>query len=85
MDADFLQDRIDATKAMIIALETAILAYISTGLTQSYTLDSGQSRQVVNKSTLSEAQRALEALENRLSTLEARRNGSGTIHVFPGF
>jgi len=85
MDADFLQARIDATQAQIVALETAITNFTATGLTQSYTLDTGQSRQVVNRSTFSEAERVLEALYNRLANLENRRNGCGVLHVFPGF
>jgi hypothetical protein len=85
ISSDFLQDRIDATEAQIIALETAITTFISTGLTQSYTLDTGQTRQTVTNSTLSEAELLLESLYNRLANLNNRRNGCGVLHVIPGF
>ena len=43
MDAAFLQARIDATKAQIIAYEDAATALAGGGV-QSYTLDTGQTR-----------------------------------------
>lgn len=82
IDGDYLQARIDKTKTMISAYEDAILA-LATGA-QMYQLDTGQTRQLVQRSQLSQLRTALEALENRLSTLEARRRGAG-LHVKPGF
>ena len=71
MDAEFLQGRIDATKAQIIAYEDAITALTSGGV-QSYTLDTGQSRQTVTRLELSTLNNALDGLYNRLVTLQAR-------------
>lgn len=83
MDADFIQARIDATKLQIVAYEDAILA-LGSGV-QSYTLDTGQSRQTVTKLELSTLNRTVDALYNRCATLQARLNGSGTVAVRPAW
>jgi hypothetical protein len=84
MDAAFLQARIDATKAQIIAYEDAATALASGGV-QSYTLDTGQSRQTVTRLDLDNLQKTIDSLYNRLATLEARLNGSGTVTVRPAW
>ena len=78
---EFLQERIDATKAAIIAHEAAITA-LSSGA-ESYTLDTGQTRQTVSKAQLGSVRIALNSLYNLLATLDARLNGGGII-VQPG-
>lgn len=78
MDAAFLQERITATKAEIVALENAALD-LSSGAIISYTIDTGQSRQVVTRSSVSTINTVIDSLYNRLATLEARLNGSGTV------
>ncbi len=78
MGAAFLQDRIDATKALILKYETAIDAVVSGGV-ESYTLDTGQSRQTVTKINLSTFETKYESALNRLATLEARRNAMGVL------
>lgn len=83
MDASFIQDRITATKSQIVAYETAVEALVS-GAVQSYTLDTGQSRQTVTKLNLTELQKTIDMLYNRCATLEARLNGSGVI-MRPGW
>ena len=84
MDREFIQARIDATKAQIIAYEDAALA-LATGGVQSYTLDTGQSRQTVTKIELSALKKAIDGLYNRCATLEARLKGSGTVNVRPAW
>jgi Mg2+ and Co2+ transporter CorA len=84
MDRDFLQERIDATKAQIIAYEDAATALASGGV-QSYTLDTGQSRQTVTRLDLRALQDKIDSLYNRLATLEARLNGSGTVTARPAW
>lgn len=81
-DLAFLDERIDRTKTMIIAYEDAITALA--GGAQSYSLDTGQTRQSVTRAQLAELTSTLEQLENRLASLNARRNG-GSIYVRPGF
>lgn len=83
MDAAFIQERIDATKAQIIAYEDAAVALASGA--QSYTLDTGQTRQTVTKLDLTSLQRTIDSLYNRCATLEARLNGSGTITARPAW
>jgi hypothetical protein len=78
MDTQFLQDRITATKAQIIIYEDAIAALGTEGV-QSYTLDTGQSRQTVTLLDLAGLNKTLESMYNRLCTMQARLNGSGVI------
>jgi len=82
MDSDFIQDRITATKSQIVAYEDAALALGTAGV-QSYTLDTGQSRQTVTRLDLEWIQKSIDALYNRCATLEARLNGSGTVTARP--
>ena len=84
MDREFIQARIDATKAQIIVYEDAALA-LGTGGVMSYTLDTGQSRQTVTRLDLSSIQRTIDSLYNRCATLEARLNGSGTVTARPAW
>ena len=74
MDRAFIADRITATKAQIIAYEDAALA-LAAGV-QSYTLNTGQSTQVVTKLDLAAVQAWIDGLYNRCASLEARLNGA---------
>jgi hypothetical protein len=82
MDRTFIQGRIDATKAQIIAYENAATALA--GGVQSYTLDTGQDRQTVTRLELRSIQKTIDQLYNRCVTLEARLNG-GTVIGRPGW
>jgi hypothetical protein len=82
IDRAWLEARVTATKAAIIATEEAIVA-LSSGA-QSYTLDTGQTRQVVSKADVSSLRLQLNELENRLAVLDARLCGAST-RVIPGF
>lgn len=77
MNGTFLQERIDATKALIVAHEEAALA-LAAGTIASYSLDTGQSRQSVTKHNLATLNAAIDGLYNRLATLEARQGGGAT-------
>lgn len=83
MNRAFLQDRITATKAQIVAYENASLALGSGGV-QSYQLDTGQSDQRVTKLDLEWINKTIDSLYNRCATLEARLNG-GTVTVSPAW
>lgn len=78
MDSIFLNERITATKNQITALEDAALD-LASGVVTSYTLDTGQSRQVVTKSSISVINKTIDSLYNRLATLESRLNGTGNV------
>jgi 3'-phosphoadenosine 5'-phosphosulfate (PAPS) 3'-phosphatase len=82
IDRAWLEARVTATKAAIIATEEAILQ-LSSGA-QSYTLDTGQTRQVVTKADIASLRLQLNDLENRLAVLDARLCGAST-RVIPGF
>lgn len=84
MDRAFLEDRIAATKAQIVAFEDAILA-LASGTVQSYTLDTGQSRQTVTKLDLDSLRKSIDSLYNRCVILETRLNGGGSVTVGPGW
>jgi hypothetical protein len=83
-DCAWLDARIAKTKELIERYEDAIAAVGAGGGMQSYTLDTGQSRQTVTRADLGRLQDMLNSLENRLSTLQARRNGAG-VRVLPGW
>jgi hypothetical protein len=74
MDTTTLQASIAATKLAITAYEAAQLA-LATGGVQSYTLDTGQTRQTVTKLDLDGIQKTLDILYNRCATLSARLTG----------
>ena len=78
MDRAFILDRITAVKAQIVAYEDAVTALGVNGAVQSYTLDTGQSRQTVTTADLSALQKILDSLYNRLATLEARLYGAAS-------
>jgi len=84
VDDTFLTARIDATKALIIAYEGAVLALGVSGGVESYELDTGQDRQRVTRSSIPALNRMLDGLYNRLATLEARVYG-GAITMRPGW
>lgn len=82
-DTQWLLDRIEKTKAMIVAYEDAILALA--GGAQSYRLNTGQTDQTVTKANLASMRVELDSLENRKTTLELRLYGSGAIHMRAAF
>jgi hypothetical protein len=69
----FCLDRLAATKALILVYDEAITKLVS-GAVHSYTLDTGQSRQVVTRFDIASMQKILTSLENKVVTLEARCN-----------
>lgn len=81
-DYQYLTARIAATEAAIEQYENAELA-LTTGGVQSYTIDTGQSRQTVTRANLSEIRRGVDSLYNRRATLIARRDGCGVVITRP--
>ena len=84
IDSNYLQTRIEKLKLRIESLEDAYLQ-LASGAIQSYTLDTGQSRQVVSKYDLSTIQNVLDGMYNQLSVMCARLDGSGVQIVRPQF
>jgi hypothetical protein len=83
MDANFIQARMNATMNQIVAYEDAALK-LSSGV-QSYTLDTGQTRQTVTKLDLGKIQDTLDLLHNRYATYKARLSGCGTVTGRPAW
>lgn len=81
-DLSYTQQRIVAVKAAIVAYEAAILA-LANGA-QSYQLDTGQSRQLVEKAQLGSLRLTLNDLRVELSTLQ-QLIGRGRFNVRPGW
>lgn len=84
MDRTFLEERITRTKTLIENYEDALLA-LADPTVMSYTLDTGQSRQVVNRQNIVSLENTLDGLYNRLCTMEARLNGGNSVYVRPGW
>ena len=85
MNSEFLQARIDATKALIVAYEDALTALGTGGAIQTYRLNTGQSDQQVTRADIPALNTMLDSLYNRCVTLEARLNGSGVTHARPAW
>lgn len=81
-DTTWIQERITATKALIVKYEEAVDA-LSTGA-QSYQLDTGQTRQLVSKAQLGSIQLTITRLEARLATYQ-QRLGCARLYVRPGW
>lgn len=78
----WIDQRIEKTRSLIEAYEEALTALASGQM--SYSLDTGQTRQTVTKQNITSMRDTLNALENRLATLLARRYGGG-VRVTPAF
>ena len=82
-DTAFWEQRLAAKKAAIVAYEAAITAVA--GGAQSYSLDTGQTRQVVTKANITEMRNMVAQLESDISTLQQRLYGCGRTYVRPGW
>ncbi len=78
----FWQERLTKCEALVVIYEDAIEAVLTSGI-ESYTLDTGQSRQTVTQQDLKKLENALDGLLNRCATLQARISGAGTAIVRP--
>ena len=84
MDTEWINTRITNTKTAIEAYEAAITTFANDDAIVSYTLDTGQSRQVVTRNDIASLNRTLDSLYVRLEMLQARINGAATLAI-PGF
>jgi hypothetical protein len=79
----WLAERIAAKKALILAYESALTSLA--GGAQTYSIDTGQTRQTVSKANLTEIRNVIAQLESDLSTLQMRLNGCGRFQARPGW
>lgn len=84
MSREFLLQRIESVKNIIIAYEDAVLT-LQTGDVISYTLNTSQTTQTVTKRDVASLQAAIPGLYNQLETLEARLTGCGTVIAGPAW
>lgn len=81
--ATFWEDQLAAAQAQLVQVQAAILVVLQKGT--SYSLDSGQTRQSVTRSTLGELKNLQKELLEQIQGLEARLGRCGTVVVRPGF
>lgn len=79
----WLQTRLDAKKAEVVALDAAITALQSGS--QSYTFNSGQTQQSVTRANLATLIASRAQLENDIVNLSNRLCGGATLIARPGF
>lgn len=84
MRREFIQQRITATELLIVAYEDALAAFAADGGIQSYSLDTGQSKQTVARAQIASIRILLDGLYNRVATLQARLSGASVV-VRPAF
>ena len=84
MGSPSIQSRITAMEALALVYETSLTALATAGV-ESYTLDTGLSRQTVTKQDISKIQAAYKSTLNLIDVLYARLNGCGTIRVGPSW
>lgn len=77
MSTTFWSDLLTEKKADYTRVSAAIAALETSGV-QSYSLDTGQTRQVVTKLNLTELRKRAESLLSEISTLEVRCGGGAT-------
>lgn len=83
LDLEWEQARLDKTKAIINALDDAILQLSTTGILE-YHLDTGQSKQRVTRQDVARMTEMRAVLFNQYDALCARRTNGGAIQVIPG-
>ncbi len=83
-DREFLEQRLVVIEAQITAYDAALLAFAG-GAVQSYTMDTGQTRQTVTKANITEIRRLLDGLMNQRAVLRAQLGYGGHTYVVPGF
>jgi hypothetical protein len=79
----WLEERLEAKKASVAALDAAITALQSGA--QMYSLDTGQTRQSVTKANLASLIASRESLEAEIVNLHNRLCGGAAIVARPGF
>jgi hypothetical protein len=81
-DRQWIIDRINATRALIVKYEEALDAFALGA--QTYSIDTGQTRQTVSKQQLGSVQLTLARLESRLSAYQ-QRLGCGGLYMRPAW
>jgi hypothetical protein len=83
MDRAYLLSKIESIKSQIDSFENALFAFSENGALQSYTIDTGQTRQTVNRSEIGLLNSTIDSLYNRLTVFESRLYGGNTLQARP--
>jgi hypothetical protein len=81
VSSTYWSERLATVKALIAAYDAALLA-LATGQ-QSYTIDTGQTRNTVTQYDIASLKNVRASLLNELSTLEVRSGCGGTFYGRP--
>jgi len=81
-DTSFWQSRLEKKKTLLVTAEDALQALLQEQI-ESYTLDTGQSRQTALMLKIDKVKEVIDGLENDVATLNARISGCGTAIVRP--
>lgn len=82
-DRQFEEERLEKIKQIIAAIEDALLAFSTDGLLQSYTLDTGQTRQTVTRAEISSLKNTLAFWYSQYDTWCQRLTGCASRYVRP--
>lgn len=82
-DDEFWKARMVKIAQAIEAYEDALIFFATNNATQSYTLDTGQTRTTVMRSEISSLKNTLESLMSLYDDLCARTNGCAVIQLRP--
>lgn len=82
---EFLRERIEVTKALIVAYEDALQTLGEKGGVQGYSLNTGQTTQYVTRASIPQLMEKLDGLYNRLAMLEARLCGGTVSYARPAW
>lgn len=83
-DVVWIQEQIAWIKEAIVAWRGAYLA-LASGAVQSYTLDTGQTKQTVTKQQLASVKSTLDGLTNELRYWQNQLGGCATVYVRPAW
>lgn len=83
----FWKDELTNAKILLVAVEKTINTFCSNGTIQSYTIDTGQDKQVVTRADLSSLYQQRDRLLAQIASLEARLGVGGPRcpQICPGF
>jgi hypothetical protein len=80
-DNTIWQNRLDRLITKIALYEDAIEALVGANAVQSYTLDTGQTKQTVTKMDITKLQTTLDSFYSQYEVTCQRINGKGTVNI----
>lgn len=84
MDSTFLQSQITATQNQIVVYQDLLLA-LAANPARSYTINTGQTTETVNRWDVDKIHALIDSLYSRLDYLSAQQSGNVSTICIPGF